>query len=143
MTRDEPDFVGLSKTAELSDGLPEPALERRDEFIELLNGHVACMHRLDCIRQLAGQGIVVYGEDGWRGVAKDVRALASHGDQLPRIYAGTRLNLDIPRMYQREIITIRVFDIAATRSVVLTESIRWRCRTGSVNRWKSRSCSMK
>ncbi|MGM0381618.1 MAG: glycosyltransferase family protein, partial [bacterium] len=68
--------------------------------------------------------IHVWGDSGWRdyvGKKGTYRGKAGHGEELTKIYSASRINLDINRIYQPEIVTMRVFDAMACGSVVLTE----------------------
>jgi len=46
---------------------------------------------------------------------------AGHRDELNRIYSGSTINLDIGRIYQSDIVTMRVFDALACGGFVLAE----------------------
>lgn len=73
------------------------------------------------IKALSGTEIAVYGDRGWRFADVDYRGFAEHERDVTSIYAASDVNLDLPRFYQRNIVTMRVFDALATRSLVLTE----------------------
>jgi spore maturation protein CgeB len=49
------------------------------------------------------------------------RGGADHGEELTLIYCASGINLDIPRLYQRQTITMRIFDILASGGFVLAE----------------------
>ncbi len=71
--------------------------------------------------------IHVWGDEGWEnrvGRLGTYRGEAGHGDELTQIYNGSRVNLDINRLYQPDILTMRIFDAMATGGVVLTEPSR-------------------
>jgi hypothetical protein len=93
----------------------------RLEFIELLNGRLGYWHRRRVVQALAGEGLVVYGDEAWAQVARDYRGLAEHGEQVTSIYRLSRCNLDIVRLYQREIATLRAMDVLAAGGLLLTE----------------------
>jgi spore maturation protein CgeB len=46
---------------------------------------------------------------------------AGHFVELTRIYNGSRINLDIGRIYQGDIVTMRVFDVLACKGFVLAD----------------------
>jgi len=83
----------------------------------------ALSHRLRALRvaSLAPLGIVTYGDAGWSAVGAPYRGIADHGEELTAIYTASALNLDVPRIYQRDIVTMRVFDIMGTGGLVLSE----------------------
>ena len=46
---------------------------------------------------------------------------AGHREELNRIYSNSLINLDIGRIYQSDIVTMRVFDVLACGGFILTE----------------------
>lgn len=100
----------------------------RLEDPRVLAGEVAASEkRLSWVAALAPHGVQVWGDRGWsaleeRGVVH--RGLAGHARELTRIYAATAINLDIGRLFQSDIVTMRVFDVLATGSFVLAEHTR-------------------
>lgn len=97
-------------------GLVDPAA--------LLGEIAAAEKRLNLLAPLGRHGLRVWGDPGWRllephGVAWMGRA--GHGAELNRIYAGSRVNVDIGRLYQPDIVTMRVFDVLACGGFVLAE----------------------
>ncbi len=69
-------------------------------------------------------GVQVWGDAGWkhltgRGVTH--RGPAGNRETLTRIYNFATINLDIGRAYQRDIVTLRVFDVLACGGFVLAE----------------------
>jgi spore maturation protein CgeB len=91
------------------------------KLAELVNGALSHRLRVRRVEALAPLGISVYGDTGWQGRAAGYVGIADHGDELTRIYNASLLNLDVPRIYQRDIATMRVFDIMACGGVVLSE----------------------
>lgn len=68
--------------------------------------------------------IDVWGDRGWVdhvGEKGTYRGEAGHGDELTDIYNASAINLDVNRIYQPNIVTMRVFDAMACGSVVLSE----------------------
>jgi len=63
----------------------------------------------------------VYGDEGWTSFEKSYKGFADHGDELTAIYCASTINLDLPRIYQRDILTMRIFDILACGGMILTE----------------------
>ena len=91
----------------------------------ILGEYRAYQKRQDVIRTISEHYETdVWGDDGWEsavGKRGNYRGPAGHGRELTRIYNASRVNLDVNRIYQPEIITMRVFDVMACASVVLTE----------------------
>jgi spore maturation protein CgeB len=98
---------------------------RREHDPALLVGEMAAAEkRLNTVAALGPLGIKAWGDDGWKLCARagvTVAGPAGHGAELNAIYAGSRLNLDINRLYQPDIATMRVFDILACGGFVLAE----------------------
>jgi len=84
----------------------------------------AAEKRLNYVSELADHGMVAWGDDGWAQVEPlgvDYRGPALHETELPLIYSGSTINLDINRIYQGDIVTMRIFDILACGGFVLAE----------------------
>ena len=65
--------------------------------------------------------IAVWGDAGWTDCQPHYRGPADHGEELTRIYCASAVNLDIPRLYQRQTVTMRIFDILACGGFLLAE----------------------
>ena len=64
----------------------------------------------------------VWGDDGWRDAPGILwRGPAGHARELTRIYCASRINIDVGRVYQPDIVTMRVFDVLACGGFVLAE----------------------
>jgi spore maturation protein CgeB len=90
--------------------------------ILLLGELPAAEHRLQIVRSLAPLGIDVWGDPGWKSLqvpGLKVRGFAGHLHALTRIYGLSRINIDIGRLYQPDIVTMRVFDVLACGGFVL------------------------
>ncbi|MSP25622.1 MAG: glycosyltransferase family 1 protein [Myxococcales bacterium] len=117
-------FVGIA-----TDGseLPEwlaPELAPSADPVELsdrINGALSHLLRMRRIESLQPLGVRVYGDDGWEVLGAAYLGRAEHGDELSRVYCASAVNLDVPRLYQRDIVTMRVCDVLACGGVLLTE----------------------
>lgn len=90
----------------------------------LLGEVAASERRLRWMRALGDLGLHVWGDDGWCRATDDgvvYRGPASHGHDLNRVYAASTINLDIGRLYQTDIVTLRVFDVLACGGFALVE----------------------
>jgi spore maturation protein CgeB len=65
--------------------------------------------------------VAVWGDAGWTDYRPHYRGPADHGDELTQIYCASAVNLDIPRLYQRQTVTMRIFDILACGGFLLAE----------------------
>jgi spore maturation protein CgeB len=93
--------------------------------VDMLLGEVAAAERrLTRVAALAPLGVHAWGDPGWQRLASlgvTVRGRAGHFDTLTRIYNATRINVDIGRLYQRDIVTMRVFDVLRCGAFVLAD----------------------
>ncbi len=84
----------------------------------------AAEKRLSIVANLGALGIRVWGDQGWKLTSQHgVRPMgrAGHGKEINAIYAGSLVNLDVNRLYQPDIVTMRVFDVLACGGFVLAE----------------------
>lgn len=86
-------------------------------------GEIAsAQRRREYISRLLPVGIKVWGDPGWAVAAGEAyRGPAGHFGDLNRIYCGSTVNLDVNRLYQTDIVPMRIFDVLATGSFVLAE----------------------
>jgi len=91
------------------------------ELLDAVNGYLSERLRHRRVDAVVEQGLEVWGDEGWKKGRARYRGIAAHGDELTKIYCASAINLDIPRLYQRDIMTMRVFDVLACRGVLLTE----------------------
>ena len=100
------------------------AQEPEDHPVVLLAEMAAADKRITCIANLGQVEVAVWGDEGWSDLSEyGVRHMgpAGHREELNRIYSGSSINLDIGRIYQSDIVTMRVFDALACGGFVLTE----------------------
>ncbi|MCZ6598254.1 MAG: glycosyltransferase [Planctomycetota bacterium] len=95
-----------------------------DDPLVLLGEIAASEKRLSYVANLGSLGIVVWGDKGWKLAERyGVRYAgpAAHKHELTRIYNATMVNVDVGRLYQSDIVTMRTFDVLACGSFVLVE----------------------
>jgi len=93
------------------------------ELISLLDGVLSALYRqrgVGIVGRFSGSS-TVWGDPGWTDIHPHYRGRADHGEELTLIYCASGINLDIPRLYQRKIITMRIFDILSSGGFVLAE----------------------
>ncbi len=99
----------------------------------LVLGEIAgAIWRLHAVGALGPLGAHVWGDPGWRAVEPAgvrYRGFAGHSTELTRIYAGAAVNVDIGRIYQADIVTMRVFDVLACGGFLLAA---WSERLGEL-----------
>lgn len=83
----------------------------------------AAEKRLAYVARLGRFGARVWGDEGWQSLNPAVKYLgpAGHGLELTKIYCASQVNVDIGRLYQGDIVTMRVFDVLACGGFVLAE----------------------
>jgi spore maturation protein CgeB len=93
------------------------------ELVSLLDGVLSALYRqggVGTMGRFSGAS-TVWGDPGWTDIHPQYRGGADHGEELTLIYCASGINLDIPRLYQRQTITMRIFDILASGGFVLAE----------------------
>ena len=124
----DPAFCGMNSVGGV-DALPDFLRDTsmrgadQDELISLLDGVLSALYRqrgIGVLRDFGGTSSV-WGDPGWTDIHPHYRGGADHGDELTLIYCASGINLDIPRLYQRQTITMRIFDILASGGFVLAE----------------------
>jgi spore maturation protein CgeB len=104
---------------------------RKIDVVLGLSEKIASERRFQAINSLEefakNRTVRVWGDDGWEnGLARSIiySGPAGHFHELPIIYNASRINLDINRIYQRDIVPLRIFDILACGAFVLAEDSR-------------------
>lgn len=100
-----------------------------EEIAQALNAWLSARVRR---RRLAGPGleaVVVHGDGGWTEVVgQRWKGPLADGTDMTSVYAGSLANLDIPRIHQRDIATLRAFDVAAAGGCLVAEPSFDLCR---------------
>ncbi len=123
------DFARYRIPELLAEAAPELAeLRAQDPGAEdpaLLLGELAAAEkRLTYVANLGRLGAHVWGDAGWKGLERHgvrYRGPAGHGPELTRIYNASRVNADVGRLYQADIVTLRTFDVLACGAFALVE----------------------
>ena len=107
-------FPEFTKALQQSDNKLLPA--------QLIAEVCAAHKRFDYLNALKSYSPAVWGDDGWEhadGIS--YQGLAGHHQEITLIYSNAGINIDIGRIYQSDIITMRVFDVLACEGFLLTE----------------------
>lgn len=92
---------------------------------ESLVGEIAASDkRLGLLAGISRYTPQVWGDAGWRSLSSEgirYRGGAGHVHDLNRVYSNAEINLDIGRIYQSDIVTMRVFDVLACGGFALVE----------------------
>jgi hypothetical protein len=127
------DFSRFVVVAALERRCPELARTAPEHLAQLARwaGEIAAAEkRLAYVSRLVRFDVRVWGDDGWRAIAPKgdgdgashpYRGPAGHGLELTKIYCASLINVDIGRVYQDDIVTMRVFDVLACGGFVLAE----------------------
>ncbi len=107
---------GFARAAIDELGLADPAL---------LAGEIAASEkRLGYLANLGKLDLRVWGDPGWRVIEPNgVRYMgnAGHQRELTQVYNHSRINVDVGRVYQNDIVTMRVYDVLSCGAFVLAE----------------------
>jgi Glycosyl transferases group 1/DUF based on E. rectale Gene description (DUF3880) len=93
------------------------------EVRALLGERLAATKRLALLGALDGLPLGVFGEESWEGLLPEGvwRGPVGHGEPLNEVYSNAGVNLDMNRIYQADIATLRVFEASACGGFVLAE----------------------
>lgn len=86
----------------------------------LLGEWSASLKRRAYVTALQSKDIQIWGDRRWGGIP-NYRGQAGHLREVVHIYRHSAINIDINRIYQSDIITMRVFDVIASGGFILTE----------------------
>ncbi|MBW2559476.1 MAG: glycosyltransferase [Deltaproteobacteria bacterium] len=91
----------------------------------MLVGEIAAAEkRINYLAGLHAFDVRVWGDKGWRMAEQygvKYMGSAGHTSEINKIYGASRINVDINRIYQMDIIPMRIFDIMACGGFVLAE----------------------
>lgn len=94
-------------------------------ILKVLSEWSGACHRVNLVRSASEFGIDVWGDDAWKIIADktpgvNYRGRAAHLTEVPKIYASSYINLDITRIYQPDVATLRLFDVFASGSLTIS-----------------------
>ncbi|HNY32604.1 MAG TPA: glycosyltransferase [Fibrobacteria bacterium] len=112
----DPSLVPRSLAAHL---LPAVSIA---ELAECLDAGLAWAYRRSEVRGWVELGVQVHGDAGWRDLGGSFRGPLRNGQEMTQLYRDTVLNVDVPRLHQREILTLRAIDAMASGGVVAVEA---------------------
>jgi spore maturation protein CgeB len=107
---------GFLETCRAGAHLPDP--------VPLVAEIAAADKRIQYVANLGQLGIHVWGDAAWKATepyGAIYRGPAGHRDELTAIYSGSAIQIDVGRLYQQDMITMRVFDAMACGAFVLAE----------------------
>jgi spore maturation protein CgeB len=92
--------------------------------ISMVSEMAAAERRLNVVARLGGEGIEIWGDPGWKSIEMSgaiYRGFAGHSRELTDIYRRGLIHVDVNRLYQLDIVPMRIFDIMACGGFVLAE----------------------
>ena len=105
--------VALGALKELSNTAPS-------RWQVLVDDLTAFRGRVELLKRLETERLEMWGDPYWKRFGALYRGFAEHEHALTELYSRAALTLDIPRWYQTDIVTMRVFDSMASGGVILT-----------------------
>jgi len=91
----------------------------------MLVGEIAAAEkRINYLAGLNDFDVKVWGDEGWRMAEQygvKYMGSAGHSYEINKIYCASSINVDINRLYQMDIVPMRIFDIMACGGFVLAE----------------------
>jgi hypothetical protein len=95
----------------------------RMDLAETLDAGLAWRYRRRALIHLAQLGVSVWGDGGWKEwVGTSWKGNLRNGREMTEIYRRSALDVDVPRIHQREIVTLRAMDVMASGGALLVES---------------------
>jgi hypothetical protein len=87
---------------------------------------VASHKRIAYVSALADENIHVWGDSEWKSIATKNRGMrymgaASFGHEMTLVYNGAGINVDVNRIYQPDVVPLRVFDVLACGGFLIAE----------------------
>lgn len=117
--------TGTPLPAWLQSTIPDADTERN--LRELLDGQLSYLLRFERVGALVRApirgGVAVWGDGGLRlSAGKAWRGAADNGETLTRVFNASTVNVDLPRVHQRDLLTMRVYDVLSCGALALVES---------------------
>lgn len=95
----------------------------RSDLAEAMDAGLAWRYRRLQVVHMAKKGLEVHGDGGWQEeVGERWKGPLLNGTGMTRAYREAALNMDVPRLHQREIATLRAFDVLASGGLLVAES---------------------
>lgn len=110
-------------------GVPESLIEAaqgkadRMDLAEALDAGLAWRFRRRVVARLAALGCEVRGDSGWEDCCgRSWSGPLLNGQEMTSFYRASALDVDVPRLHQRGIATLRAFDVLACGGVLALEA---------------------
>lgn len=93
---------------------------RQAELVCFIDGTRRLRQRM--VRELASDGLEVFGDDGWRGAGVAPAPPADYAAELPDVYRFSRINFNMTSVQMPTAVNQRVFDCPAAGGFLLTDA---------------------
>ncbi len=116
----------IEELMSLLNSITPPRLLKKQKIyfliISSIEEYLAYLWRKQVVLALVPMDIHIWGTKEWKtDFPENYRGSADHYLDLPQLYSASKVNLDISRIYQPNIITMRVFDVLACGGFVLAD----------------------
>jgi spore maturation protein CgeB len=94
------------------------------DLVAMISEMAAAERRLNVVARLGRCGIHIWGDPGWKAVEPHgarYMGFAGHDQALTEIYRAGAIHVDVARLYQQDIVPMRIFDILACGGFVIAE----------------------
>jgi len=115
-----PSLIG----AGLSDFAKVAHTDLEHDLVAMVAEMAAAERRLSVVAGLGSCGVRVWGDPGWRATeayGAQYMGYAGHDAALTEIYRAGAIHIDVARLYQQDIVPMRIFDILACGGFVIAE----------------------
>lgn len=104
-------------------GLDPSSLEDGERFSRILEFASMAGYREGILKALSTFDLRVYGDSGWRRIIGEgvYFGPADYENDLPKVYNGSKINLNITMAQMKEAINQRVYDVSACGGFVLSD----------------------
>ena len=114
----------LTKVAEKFGQIPFRDNAQKEAVLYSLEQAAMTLHRKNSLLAVAGFGLKVYGDEGWKRLLGEKTICLGWVDyhrELPLIYAASKVNLNLTKAQMKQTVTQRVFDVPAVGGFLLTD----------------------
>ena len=97
---------------------------RHPDPVVLISEMAASEKRVNYLSVVSPYGLKIWGDKGWQvleSYGATYMGYAGRHHEINKIYTATQINLDVNRLYQNDIVPLRIFDTLACGGFILAE----------------------